>query len=469
MFKNMIKKILFLLFMFNSLIFFYSQDLTSDKKTVIIALDKSTSMKEEIESVKEYVLDLIDNKINIGDNLIIIPFYGKYDTPINLTVKSNIDKEVVKKRLKKIFATGWYTDIGNALDVLKKEVDKLTEDPNKKILIMVTDGIHDPPPSTKYKTKEAYSNNELLLNAKEEIVKEGWKVIYLDIGGRSDPAIVDKLATHYVEVKENLPQEELSKEIKERMPSLETRIYIDGKIKFTPVNSKGRAAIIIPLKIENLKQSEVMSIENIQFLNLIIFKIKIINPPHVTKFVKDGKVKIKIPLTITGDLKPGKYKDSIKFTFSENTKEHFNRIIDDVEFKINTFFENYLFLILFLVLVLLSIIILCIYLIYEQLSKSKIKFKLIVEELTNSEKNNFKLVQGKFLYLNEENNKIFLSKNRTLSSIGRLSCIGKRLKLSVLNDEKIPNSKDFPLDMLGHKFEIINDKKQVYHVKFEKI
>ncbi|MBN2546323.1 MAG: VWA domain-containing protein [Spirochaetes bacterium] len=468
--ENFLKKFLLIILILSFTSFFIFSQNNEESKTIVILLDKSTSMVEEIQSVKDYMFEVVDSKINIGDNLIIIPFYGRNDSPISLTVKSVDDKNFVKNRLKKIFATGFYTDIGNALDILKVEVGKLASDTNKKSLILITDGKHDPPPSTQYKSKEDYANDEFLLKAREEIVKEGWKVIYLDIGGHSDPEVVDQLATHYVKTEEGLPKDVLTKELKEKSPDLATQIGINGKVIIKPVNQKGESKLIIPVKIENLKNTEVMSIDKVELEQLIIFKTDIADAPYIKKFTEDGEKKIEIPLLFSGDLKPGKYKDTIKFSFSEDTKEHFDRRIEEVEFRINNFFQNYLWIFLLIIILILALIIFALYLLYTYLSKPKIKFRVIVEEAPLPEgKDVFKVVQGKFLYLTEDSGNISLLKIRSLSSLARIGCAGKRLKMTVLNDDKIPAGRDIPTDVAGFKFAIITDKTQQYHVRFEKL
>jgi len=469
--ENFLKKFILLIVVLSLIsLSVFSQDAASNAKTVVIALDKSTSMVEEIQSVKDYMLEVVDNKINIGDNLIIIPFYGRNDMPISLTVKSVEDKNFVKNRLKKIFATGFYTDIGNALDILKAEVGKLASDTNKKSLILITDGKHDPPPGTRYKSIEDYSSNEFLLKAREEIIKEGWKVIYLDIGGNSDPEVVDQLATHYVKTEDDLSKKQLTKEMMEKMPDLATRIDINGKVVIKPINQKGESKLVIPVKIENLKNTEVMSVNKVELEQLIIFKTDITDAPYIEKFTEDGEKKIEIPLIFSGDLKPGKYRDTIKFSFSEDTKEHFNRRIEEVEFRINNFFQNYFWLFLIIILLILALIIFALYLLYTYLSKPKIKFRVLVEEAPLPEgKDVFKVVQGKFLYLTEDGGNIALLKTRSLASLARIGCAGKRLKMTVLNDDKIPAGRDLPTDAAGFKFAVITEKSQQYHVRFEKI
>ncbi len=469
--ENFLKKLIVLIFVLSLIsLSVFSQDATSDAKTVVILLDKSTSMVEEIQPVKDYLFEVIDGKINIGDNLVIIPFYGRNDMPISLTVKSVDDKNFVKNRLKRIFATGFYTDIGNALDILKAEVAKLASDTNKKSLVLITDGKHDPPPGTKYRTIEDYSSNEFLLKAKEEIIKEGWKVIYLDIGGNSDPEVVNQLSTHYIQTDPNLSKQQLSKELQERMPDLETRIALNGDVKISPVNQKGESKLIIPIKVENLKNTEVMSIGKVELEQLIIFKTDIVDAPFIYKFTEDGEKKIEIPLLFTGELKPGNYKDTIRFTFAEQTKEHFNRRMENIEFRINNFFQNYFWLFLIIILLVLALMVFGLYLLYTYMSKPKIKFRVLVEEAPLPDgKDVFKVVQGKFLYLTEDEGNIVLLKTRSLASLARTGCAGKRLKMTVLNENKIPAGRDLPTDVAGFKFAVITEKKQQYHVRFEKI
>ena len=60
---------------------------------VIVALDKSLSMEEEIEAVKDYVNTyLIDQLLIPGDYFLTVAFYGQTEIPVSLDITGDEDK-----------------------------------------------------------------------------------------------------------------------------------------------------------------------------------------------------------------------------------------------------------------------------------------------------------------------------------------------------------------------------------------
>ena len=84
----------------------------SEPIDIIIALDKSISMKEEIEEVKSYINEfIVEELLIIGDHLYLIVFYGDSDTIISLDITSEEVRKTVSKSIDNIAANGRYTDI----------------------------------------------------------------------------------------------------------------------------------------------------------------------------------------------------------------------------------------------------------------------------------------------------------------------------------------------------------------------
>ena len=88
---------------------------------VFVVLDKSLSMVEEIESVREYVeLSIVENLLITGDQLVLITFYGEAETAF--MGKIDTEKTFLRSVIREIEADGRFTDIGNALDMLRDTI-----------------------------------------------------------------------------------------------------------------------------------------------------------------------------------------------------------------------------------------------------------------------------------------------------------------------------------------------------------
>ena len=106
-----------------------STPLLADERTepidVIIALDKSLSMVEEIDAVKKYVnAHVIEDLLIPGDFFLVVAFYGETIVPVSTTIGGPEDKERAKEMISALAADGRFTDIGNALDVLGEQIER---------------------------------------------------------------------------------------------------------------------------------------------------------------------------------------------------------------------------------------------------------------------------------------------------------------------------------------------------------
>ena len=148
----------------------------------MIALDKSLSMEHKIAAVKDWVNSyLMDQVVIPGDFLVIVAFYGKADVVVSQVIKDDADRAAVKKVVSGIRGNGRFTDIGNALDVLKAQIAEKEKDGRDKYVLLLTDGIQEAPPTSKYYSPDGKFNHEFLANTKT-IQEKGWKVMILGIG-----------------------------------------------------------------------------------------------------------------------------------------------------------------------------------------------------------------------------------------------------------------------------------------------
>ena len=157
-------------------------DTRKDNIDVIIALDKSLSMEHKVVAVKEWVNSfIIDQLLISGDYLVVVAFYGKTDVTISQSVGDDAAKKSLKRKILQIRGNGRFTDIGNVLDVVKSQIATRENDGREKYVLLLTDGIQEAPPSSKYYSKDGKFNHEFLANTKT-IQQKGWKVMILGIG-----------------------------------------------------------------------------------------------------------------------------------------------------------------------------------------------------------------------------------------------------------------------------------------------
>ena len=133
----------------------------------IIMLDTSGSMSSgdrAIEKVKANIPDFV-NELDIGDSISLMSFDTKARFHKTFVIQNDADYEKVVKKFLSLKAKGTYTDMIAMLKSIKKVGEKLKKPGRRIVLIIMSDGLNDPPPWTKKKN--------LGINL-EEIRQDNW-------------------------------------------------------------------------------------------------------------------------------------------------------------------------------------------------------------------------------------------------------------------------------------------------------
>ena len=221
-------------------------DVREENIDLFLVLDKSLSMVEEIDAVKSYVENfLVDAFLIPGDNLTVIDFFGSAETIITRTVDSQSAKELIKNRLDSISADGRYTDIGNALDVLNREVTRQPPTDRKRYLLLITDGIQEAPPESIYYSPDGRFNHFFLENTKT-IQRAGWKIQIIGIGDATAAReVAEELSAAYAEVMDG---EELTPETLERATAQITgTVEPSAPPRFSRMDKQGNSVMTLAL------------------------------------------------------------------------------------------------------------------------------------------------------------------------------------------------------------------------------
>lgn len=167
------KKVLFLI-----LICILAGNAWSEPADMVILLDTSESMFGEFDSKVTYLVDDIINKfIRIGDSFHLLVFDSNTRTEFTREIKTADDAAAVIRHLDLIHPFGKYTDLIEAYETVYNYVLNLPESSVKNIVIL-TDGIHDPPPG-KYDINEIEKRKELL----KQLEKTGWNITIVPLDG----------------------------------------------------------------------------------------------------------------------------------------------------------------------------------------------------------------------------------------------------------------------------------------------
>jgi len=175
---------------------------------VVVMVDISESMFPVFDDVVNYLLrDLLENRLHQGDSFHLLSFADSPEEEVQITIEETSDLTEVIDRILLLEPLGQYTDLIAAVDFLYDYTRSIPEQ-NKKLILLLTDGIHDPPPGSPNRL-ESGDVLARLLESSEKIKHEGWDVHILRMPGETVPGgSAEEIA---------IPGQDLLKELSEQL------------------------------------------------------------------------------------------------------------------------------------------------------------------------------------------------------------------------------------------------------------
>ena len=423
-------------------------DTRKDNIDVIIALDKSLSMQDsnKIGAVKAWVSSfIIDQLIIPGDNLTVIAFYGKTDLLISQAITTDADRASARAIISQVKGNGRFTDIGNALDAIKAQLSDKEKDGRQKYVLLLTDGIQEAPPTSKYYSKNGTFNHEFLANTKT-IQQKGWKVMILGIG--IDTAAKDlakELQGSYSEISSKLTPET----IMQKAGTLFGMPSVDGPVTVSPIRVDGSSRISFVLKPSGLAGDVRITVSGMD-AQVGTRTVPGILPAAVTLDVKkDGTTKVSIPVQFPPVLPPGTASATLTFGFSSN--DRFSPSQVPVSLQQMGWIQSNIIVSAAALLLLIILAALIIVLVWRLTRGRPMRFALLIDD-EPVQGDVISLRAGRDLFLNDISSVFSMVPKRTGKSIARFSIKEKKLSLAVLKQDRFPKMTDVPPDVRGKTF-----------------
>lgn len=153
---------------------------------LVVMVDTSESMFPYFDDLMNYLVqDLLTAKLHRGDTFHLLSFSGSPEVEISLEVKSDEAAQRAFGRILLLHALGRYTDLVSALQFLDKYTRELPET-NPKQILLITDGVHDPPPGSPNRGSPE-SIRAAILDATQSMKKEGWTLDILKVPPQPAP------------------------------------------------------------------------------------------------------------------------------------------------------------------------------------------------------------------------------------------------------------------------------------------
>ncbi len=155
---------------------------TAGNIDLIVLLDTSESVFPIFDDLIEIVVeDTVTNHLQEGDFFHLISFNGAPQIEVSKQITTSEDMEGVFKHILLLQPLGSYTDLLRALQYLYQYTADLPE-ARKKHIIVLTDGIHDPPPDSPF----AYGKRDIeteLENITAQIGRKDWELRIVHLPG----------------------------------------------------------------------------------------------------------------------------------------------------------------------------------------------------------------------------------------------------------------------------------------------
>ncbi|MGI5064957.1 vWA domain-containing protein [Treponema putidum] len=185
----MFKRVLLCLFLFVLFVPILAQTPPKTNAEIVILMDTSGTILPYYEDINNRVLTEINDKfIRRGDTVHVLSFNA--DARYEMSQKINSEKDIsrVVSRFLLLYHLGKSSDFLTGLQYARQYGSNLPET-KEKILIIISDGIFNPPASSPYKNyTDDQIKNEIGLLA-GSIRKRGWKVYYVKLPYPADAVI----------------------------------------------------------------------------------------------------------------------------------------------------------------------------------------------------------------------------------------------------------------------------------------
>lgn len=439
-------------------------DQRTEPMDVIIALDKSLSMEGKIEAVIAYVNEhLIDKLLIDGDYFLVVAFYGKTEIPVAMRINGPADKERAKAAIAKLVATGRFTDIGNALDVLGGEVEKLGDPGRKKYVLLLTDGIQEAPRTSKYYSPDGKFTHAFLENTKT-IQKKGWKIQILAIGTHEQAqALAEDLAAEYSQVSEAPTKEEFISKTQGFLAAID---LIEGP-EFAPVDALGRGSIRFTLQGKGYTNPQEVRISAILLGLEGGQELNILPKPAALKVPPDVPRPSTLRIRFTPRLPAGDYQATLQFQFAGEGR--FSPVAMPVNFQVQSLLAGFragLWYWILAAVAIVALIVALIVLLAVRSRKSKVSFRLVVEGRKAPRRSKaHTIVQGVPLFMDLVEGGVRIADARSEATIARLVAIPKGVRMTALKPERFVKLRNVPQNILDYELQIRTEEKRELTVR----
>jgi hypothetical protein len=153
----------------------FAPDAGADSIDLVVMVDVSASMEPYFQDLVDYFInDLMRNMLQQGDRFHLLSFAGLREIELTEEIAGTASIQRIVDKIRLMQPLGLHTDLVAAVEFLFDYTSRLAPGTTKQ-LVLITDGIHDPPPDSPY-TQGYREALEALLRGARSIDRNGWYV-----------------------------------------------------------------------------------------------------------------------------------------------------------------------------------------------------------------------------------------------------------------------------------------------------
>ena len=158
---------------------------------VVVLMDTSGTVLPYYEVINRRVLQSIISKfVRIGDSFHLISFSAVPQYEMSQKINTEADLSRVVSRFMLLYQLGQSADFLSGINFAGQYMTRLPSQ-QEKILIVISDGIFNPPASSPYRNYTGEQVKTELAKISASIRAKGWKVYYVKLPFPSDAVIKD--------------------------------------------------------------------------------------------------------------------------------------------------------------------------------------------------------------------------------------------------------------------------------------
>ena len=174
-----------------------AQTVRQDNADVIVLMDTSGTVLPYYEVINQRVLQSIISKfVRIGDSFHLISFSAVPHYEMSQKINTEADLSRVVSRFMLLYQLGQSADFLSGINFAGQYMAELPPQ-QEKILIVISDGIFNPPASSPYRNYTGEQVKTELAKISASIRANGWKVYYVKLPFPSDAVIKDLDGSFY--------------------------------------------------------------------------------------------------------------------------------------------------------------------------------------------------------------------------------------------------------------------------------